>query len=278
MPNCRAIYGAIMLAITLIVPTSGQCGPVFDRVMKSGQVRVGIPYNLIPQGFLKSSGEWIGFEVDLAVELAKHLDVKLQQVKVTEQTWGPMLARGQIDAALCRIRHTRSRESEFDFSVPYFFDAKKILVRKGAFKNAQALKGHKIATLQGSSSEKAAMDLLREAGDEAAEKNVVSYPDRPACFLAVGKDEVAGWIDSGMILLEYASRSPGRFVLLDTAGVVEAVAVAVPQNDSSWRDMINFAIQDMATDGTLTKIYDKWFGPRTEYPFPSKRSIEIWPE
>lgn len=278
MPICRAICGVVALTIAVFIPASGQCGPVFDRVMKGGHVRLGVPYNLIPQGFLKSSGEWVGFEVDLATELAKHLDLKLDQVKVTEQTWGPMLARQQIDAALCRIRHTRSRESEFDLSVPYFFDAKQVLVRKGAFKNVQALKGQKLAALQGSSSEKLAMRILREAGDEAAEKNVVSYPDRPACFLAVGKDEVAGWIDSGMILLEYASRSPGRFEMLDTPGVVEAVAVAVPQNDSPWRDMINFAIQDMATDGTLTKIYDKWFGPNTEYPFPSKRSIEIWPE
>ena len=40
--------------------------------------------------------------------------------------------------------------------------------------------------------EKAAMRLLVEAGDEAAEKNVVSYPDRAACFLALGKDKVSG--------------------------------------------------------------------------------------
>ncbi|MDQ7784482.1 MAG: transporter substrate-binding domain-containing protein [Desulfomonilaceae bacterium] len=278
MLNCRPIHGAIVLAIALLMPASGNCGPVFDRVMKSGEVRLGIPYNLTPQGFLNSSGEWVGFEVDFAAELAKHLDLKLHRVKVTEQTWGPMLGRGQIDAALCRIRHTRSLESEFDFSVPYFFDVKQILVRKGAFQNVQGLKGHKIAALQGSSSEKVAMNLLREAGDEAAEKNVVSYPDRPACFLAVGQNEVSGWIDSGMILLEYASRSPGGFALLDAAGVVEPVAAAVPQNDSAWRDMINFAIQDMASDGTLSRIYDKWFGPSTEYPFPSRRIIEIWPE
>lgn len=278
MPIFRKMCAAIVLAVTLLMPVPGRSGQVFDRVMKSGEVRLGIPYNVIPQGFLKPSGEWVGFEVDFAVELAKHLDLKLHQVKVTEQTWGPMLTRGQIDAALCRIRHTRSRESEFDFSVPYFFDAKQILVRKGAFKNVQALKGHKIAALQGSSSEKAAMRLLREAGDEEAEKNVVSFPDRPACFLALGKDEVSGWIDSGMILLEYASQSPGRLELLDTAGVVEAVAAAVAQNDSAWRDMINFAVQDMATDGTLAKLYDKWFGPDTQYPFPMKRSIEIWPE
>lgn len=278
MPNCRAIPVAVALLVVLFMPSWGRCGPVFDRVMKSGTLRLGIPYNLIPQGYLKSSGEWVGFEVDFGVELAKHLDVKLQQVKVTEQTWGPLLARGKLDAAVCRIRHTRSLESEFDFSVPYFFDAQQILIPKGAVKNAQDLKGSKIAALQGSSAEKAAMRMLREAGDESAEQNVVSFPDRPSCFLALGKEKVAGWIDSGLVLLEYATRSPGRFELIDAVGPFEAVAVAVPQNDSAWRDMINFAIQDMATDGTLQKIYDKWFGPQTPYPSSLKRAIEIWPE
>jgi polar amino acid transport system substrate-binding protein len=274
----RAIAVALALVTLWIIPVTGRAGPVFDRVMKSGTLRLGVPYNVVPHGFLKKSGEWAGFEVDLSVELAKHMDLKLQQVKVTNKTWGPMLSKGQIDAAVCRIRHTRSRESEFDFSVPYFFDTKQILIRNGTIKGTQALKGHKIAALQGSASEKAAMRLLREAGDEAAEQNVVSFPDRPSCFLALGQEKVSGWIDSGIILLEYASRNPGRFELIDASDMVEAVAVALPQNDSAWRDMINFAIQDMAMDGTLQKIYVKWFGPKTPYPLPQKRTIEIWPE
>ena len=48
--------------VALLVPWStAECGAVFDRVMKSGTVRLGVPYNHIPQGFLKSSGEWVGF-------------------------------------------------------------------------------------------------------------------------------------------------------------------------------------------------------------------------
>jgi len=270
--------GLIFIAIFVLSAGEAWPGPVFDRVAKSGVVRVGVPYNVTPQGFLGTNGEWTGFEVDLAAEMARHMNLKLESVKINPKTWGPMLVRGQVDAALCRIRHTRSLESEFDFSVPYFFDSRQILVIKGAVKNLSELKGRKIAALQGSTAEKAAMRLLRTAGDDAAEKNVTSFPDRASCFMAVGREKVLGWIDSGMILLEYASKNPGRFELISASDAVEAVAMALPQDDSAWRDLINFTIQDMAADGTLKKLYDKWFGPDTPYSFPSRGSIEIWPE
>lgn len=268
----------IALVICVVQTPDGYCAAVFDRVIKSGVVRIGLPYNLIPQGFLKPDGDWVGFEVDLASEMARHMNLKVEKVKINENTWGQFLADGRIDAAMCRIRHTRSLESTFDFSVAYFFDAPQILAAKGKFKTPGQLKGHKIAAVQGSSVEKAAMRILGEAGDEAAEKNVVSYPDRAACFLALGKDKVSGWIDSGITLLEYASRNPGRFDLIDASDTVEAVAVALPQDDSAWRDLVNFTIQDMAADGSLKKIYDRWFGPETQHPFRFRRSIEIWPE
>ncbi len=269
---------ACAAAIFFVSWTNGECGVVYDRVMKRGSVRIGVPYNCIPQGFLKPSGEWVGFELDLASEMAKHMSLKLETVKVNEQTWGPMLTHGRVDAALCRITHRRSLESAFDFSVPYFFDSRSILVIKGSFKSAEDLKGSKIAVVQGSPAEKAAMRLLKEAGDPNAEKNVVSFPDRPTCFMALGQGKVAGWLDSGMTLIEYSSRSAGRFELLSASDAIEEVAAALPQNDSAWRDVINFTIQDMEADGSFKKIYDRWFGPKTPYAFPAKRSIDIWPE
>jgi polar amino acid transport system substrate-binding protein len=246
--------------------------------MKSGTVRLGLPYNRVPQGFLKPTGEWVGFEVDLGTEIAKHMNLKLEVVKVNDKTWPTMLAEGRIDAALCRIRHTRSQEGEYDFSVPYFFDSLCALIPKGGFKTPSDLKGHKVAAVQGSSAEKTAMRLLKESGDDSSEKNVVSYPDRPSCFMALGREKVSAWVDSGLVLLEYASRSSGRFELMPASPAAEEIAAAVPQDDSAWRDLINFTIQDMAADGSLRKVYDQWFGPDTPYPFPSRRSIEIWSE
>jgi len=267
-----------VLAVALLCCDGVLAGPVFDRVGKSGTVRFGVPYNRIPQGFLDPNGQLVGFEVDLAEEMARRIGRKLDMIKVGDRNWGTLLSEGKIDAAFCRVRHTRSLESAFDFSVPYFFDAPHILVVKGKVKNPAELKGQKIAAVQGTIGEKEAMRILKLAGDEAAEKNVVSYPDRPSCFMALGREKVAAWIDSGMVLLEYVSRKSGRFELLRASETVEGIAVALPQNDSAWRDLINFTIQDMASDGALKKIYQKWHGPDTPYAFPMMRDIEIWPD
>jgi polar amino acid transport system substrate-binding protein len=274
----RWFFHLLALAVIVIPLDEAFCGPAFDRVTKGNLLRVGVAYNLVPQGYIKPSGEWVGFEVDFASELAAHMNLKVDKVKVNETTWRSMLSRGQIDAALCRIVHRRSLENDFDFSVPYFFDSPQIMVIKGNFKTAADLKGQKIASVQGSLYEKNAMRLLKHLGDESAEKNVVSFPDRAACFISLGREKISGWLDSGMILLEYCSKSPGRFELISAGDAVEEIAVALPQDDSAWRDLVNFTIQEMAADGSLKKLYDRWFGPDSPQPFPVKRSIEIWPE
>lgn len=272
-----AVLPVVVIAIVLQAG-NGTCGTVFDRVTKTGVARIGVPYNRVPQGFIDPNGKWVGFEVDLARELARHMNLKPDVVKINDRTWGPALLAGRIDAAMCAIRHTRSLDAKYDFSVPYFYDSVRILVMKGVIKTPEELKGHKIAAVQGSLFETEAMKLLRSVNDEMAEKNVVSYPDRPSCFMALGREKVAAWIDSGIVLLEYASRSSGRFQLIKGNEAPVPLAVAVPQDDSAWRDLINFAIQDMAADGSLTKIYDKWFGPDTPHAFKTGRTLDIWPE
>ncbi len=268
------LCGGFCLCISL---NAAYAGPVYDRVTNAGVVRLGVPYNLVPQGFLQN-GQWVGFEVDMAVELAKHLKVKPQLVRVNDKTWRSLLAQGLLDGAFCRIRHTRGVEKEFDLSEAFFYDAQQVLALKGSFRSAHDLKGQKLAAIQGTTSEKLAMSLLKALKDDQAEAHVVSYPDAASCFMALTKAKVAGWIDWGLTLLEYASRNQGKFDLIDVSDEAQGIAMALPQDDSAWRDAVNFALQDMALDGSLDKTYEKWFGAQTPYAFSKKRAMEIWPE
>jgi polar amino acid transport system substrate-binding protein len=268
----------ILYAASIGFTQCAWCGPVYDQALRSGIMRVGAPYNAAPWGFFDGEGKLTGFEVELAFEMARHMNLKLELEKVDDNTWPALLSSGKLDAALCRIRHTRSLARRFDFSTAYFFDRHAALIQKGSFKDASELSGRKVAALQASVYEKEAMKTLRDAGDKLAEKNVVSCPDRPTCFLALGKEKAVGWLDSGMNLMEYAARSPGRFELLNVGDAAEEIAVALPQDDSAWRDFVNFTIQDMAVDGSLKKLYDKWFGPDTPYAFPAWRTPAVWPE
>lgn len=275
------VLARLFLVVTILGaifggPNQVLCGPIFDHVMKTGTLRLGLPYNRPPWGFLTSAGEWVGFEVDLAEEMSKHMNCRLEKLKVTDASWGSTLGSGRVDAALCRISRRRSLSRDFDFSIPYFFDALQVLAIKGSFNTAADIKGKKIAVVKGASHEKTAIALLKQDGNEPADKNVVFCPGAPTCFLEVGQEHVAGWLDSGMTLFEYSSQSPGRFERITVSGVVGEVAAALKKDDSALRNNINFAIQDMVDDGSFMKIYDKWFGPATHYSFPLIRGIDMW--
>jgi polar amino acid transport system substrate-binding protein len=88
---------------------------------------------------------------------------------------------------------------------------------------------------------------------------------------------VAGWSTDSTILLGYAAQEPGKWEVIGDFISDEPYGIGLPQDDSALRDAVNFAIQDMWTDGAYMKIYDKWYGPNTPYAFPMSGKIEMWP-
>jgi len=56
-------------------------------------------------------------------------------------------------------------------------------------------------------------------------------------------------------------------------------AVGVRENDSKWRDALNFALQDMWKDGAWDKIYATWIGPGTKLNLEKAEigfKMEVW--
>ncbi|MDB4257384.1 transporter substrate-binding domain-containing protein, partial [Arcobacteraceae bacterium] len=58
-----------------------------------------------------------------------------------------------------------------------------------------------------------------------------------------------------------------------TGGIIadEPYGMGIAENESNFRDAVNFAIQKSVTDGTYTTLYIKWFGEK-----PAKLP-EVWP-
>jgi polar amino acid transport system substrate-binding protein len=77
--------------------------------------------------------------------------------------------------------------------------------------------------------------------------------------------------------LGYAAKDPGKYELVGDFFSSEPYGMGLPQDDSAWRDAVNFALQDIWSDGTYKKIYDKWYGSSTPYYFPLTEKIEMWP-
>ncbi len=265
----------------VVVPASSRDSsvqPAFTstlaRVNSEGVVRAGIRFDNPPLSYIDESGGWVGFDVDLANELADRLGVEIEQVKVDETTRISFLQEDKIDMAVASMNHTRSRDNAVDFSVTYFWDSQTFLVRRGEYDSLDDMFGKKVAMNAGSSAIPAWNEYTAEHG--APDPEIVEFTDKVAAVQALRDGAVEGYAEDGITLAALAAGDDSLVLLSEGFNPVQ-FGVGVPENDSEWRDAVNYALQDIWTDGTYARIYDRWLGPDAEVRLPLGGEMEIWP-
>ncbi|PIE57365.1 MAG: amino acid ABC transporter substrate-binding protein [Desulfobulbus propionicus] len=252
-------------------------GATYDRVMQDKIVKAGITNKGKPFGFINANNEWVGFDMDMAKEIAKRLGVSFEPVVVNNKTRISFVQTNppKVDMVLANMTHKRVRDEKIDFSITYFFDGQKFLAPAGTVKSVKELVGKKIGSMQGTTSIVNAKAYMKKLGDTNAK--VTGYQNEVEMFEALRSGRVQAISTDSTLLIALAAKDPGKYELVGTFISDEPYGVGLPQDDSAWRDAINFAIQDIWKDGTYMKIYNKWFGPDSETPFPMTESIEMWP-
>lgn len=268
-------------ALTAVLLFASACmvlaGPTYDRVMKDKVVKAGITNKGKPFGFIDANNEWVGFDMDVAMEIAKRLGVKFEPVVVNNKTRISFVQTNppKVDMVLSNMTHKRVRDQKIDFSITYFFDGQKVLAPVGTIKDPKELAGKKIGSMQGTTSIVNAKAYLKKLGD--SNPKVTGYQNEVEMFEALRSGRVQAISTDSTLLIALAAKEPGKYELVGEFISDEPYGVGLPTDDSAWRDAVNFTIQDMWKDGKYMELYNKWFGPDTETPFPMTEKIEMWP-
>lgn len=244
-----------------------------ERIRQTRTIRIGVRFDNPPLSYINDSGEWVGFDVDLANEIARRLDAEIEMVKVDETTRISYLQEDKIDIAVASMNHTRSREDAVDFSITYFWDSQTFLVRKGDYSSIDELYGAIVAMNAGSS----AIDAWnRYTDDHNGERSeIVEFTDKRAAVQALRDGAVDGYAEDGITLAALAAGDDSLELLSAGFNPVQ-FGIGVPENDSETRDTINYILQDIWLDGTYMDIYTHWLGPDAEITFPLGGEMEIW--
>ena len=250
-------------------------GSVLDRIAETGVVRVGVRNDNPPVSFIDENGDWVGFDLDLARALAEELGAELELVPVDGTTRISFLESGQVDMSVASMNHTRSRDEAIDFSITYFWDNQSFLVRTGEYESIDQLFGETVAASAGSSAIDSwtawAVDNGGETGD------IVEFEDKLAAVEAVRSGAVEGYTEDNITMLSLAAGDPNLTLLPGGHNAVQ-FGVGVPENDSEWRDDVNFALQNIWTSGEFQELYDPWFVDEDTrlIPLPLGGEMEIW--
>ena len=223
----------------------------------------------------------IGFEVELADAIAARLDMRARPVLGQWESLLELLARGDFDVALNGIEFSDEKKRVCQLSHPYYVAPEQLTVRRGdhaAPRSLDALRGRRVGTLPGSLAER----ILWRAGAEV--RTYESGQDAIYADLRLGRTD-AVLLDEPATLY-YGAIEPALEVVDGDFGEVRYVA-AVRLGDDALLAALDGAIDGLARDGTLRRIYERWgiWNDRTAALFGDRRprsalavatSLEAW--
>jgi len=229
-----------------------------QSILDKKKLIMGLDDSFPPMGFRNEQNEIVGYDVDLAKEVAKRLGVDLVLQPIDWNAKEQELNTGEIDCIWNGFTITEERKKNLLFTPPYLKNAQVIVVKGSSPVNTlNDLAGKTAGTQAGSAS----IDALDDAPEfKASLKELVQYKD----FLTALMDLDVGGTDAVVIDLVVANdninRSGKNFRILNERLGEEEFGVGFRKNDKALTDRVWAILLDMAKDGTVAKIATEWLG------------------
>ena len=284
--------GALFMPSRARAQTASCAEDTWDKIKRTGSFDLGAREATPPYGFKDKAGNWVGFSTEIAQAIHANLQkemggtIKLNYVPVTSQTRIPLLQNGTIDMEAGATTVTQARCKVVEFGVaPFVSSTALIVAADGPIKKVEDLGGKRIGVPQGGVGG-AIFRGLNEKGRIKPAATIVGFPDHPQAFTALETGSIDTYGVEGPILegLRAKSTTPNKWRVFDAG--IDSYLQAFPFRPGSpkFRRVVDLTIVGMFNNGEWEKLYDKYFGPKADAPFPMTETIKwmavlnSWPE
>jgi polar amino acid transport system substrate-binding protein len=246
---------ALAIAATAFTAVSAHAQAALDGIVKSGQIRIAIPTDFPPYGFVGTDLKPQGLDIDVANYIAAKLGVKAELIPVTSANRIPYLQTKKADLVISTLGKNAEREKVIDFSAAYspFYQA--VFAPKGlAIKGAAELAGKTVGVTRGAI-EDLELTKIAPAGAE-----IRRFEDNNATVSAFVSGQVQVIATGASVAGNMMGRNPGlnaeyKFTLKESPNFI-----GVAKGEDKLRSKVNEIIAGAKASGELDKLSLKWLG------------------
>lgn len=229
-----------------------------NQILKRGELRVGMEAGYMPFELKDKKGDIVGFDVDMAKEMAKEMGVKLVLVNTAWDGIISALLTDKYDIIMSGMTITPQRNLQINFVDPYIVVGQTILLKKdlaGKIKSYKDLNDPKytIATKLGVTGDYATKKYMGKA-----KINLFETEQEAAMEVINGKADAMVY-DLPYNALFFAQNAK-KLAFLDKPFTYEPLAWAIRKGDPDFLNFLNNLLKQMRGDGRYEAIYNKWFG------------------
>ncbi|HEV2157348.1 transporter substrate-binding domain-containing protein [Bradyrhizobium sp.] len=247
---------AAILSVIAAVEASGQTA--LDGIVRSKAVRIAVPTDFPPYGFVGSDMQPQGLDIDMARLIAGKLGATVELIPVTTSNRIPYLQTRKADLVISTLGKNPDREKVIDFTAAYspFFIG--VFAPKAMeLKAPEALAGKSIAVTRGSVDDS---ELTKVAPSTA---EIRRFEDNNATISAFVAGQTQTVATSAQVAAAMITKNPQlgaeyKFLLKDSPNFI-----GVGKGEDALRAKLNEIILAAKADGTLEALSRKWLGRST---------------
>ena len=249
----------------IILPFITGCGGghgnnLNDDAKTADKIVIGIDDEFAPMGFHDKNGALVGFDIDLARETAKRMNVDVEFKPIDWSNKREEITSGNIDIIWNGLDITEERKEYMIFSKPYMDDRQILLVKKDNDQDIHSegdLEGKIVGVQAGSTAE----NYLDENEDLRKSFTMFKMYNRfQAALDALRGGEIDVFVCDELVARYEIRQKPDQFEIIDVkTGYVTEMGIGFRKDDTALRDRVQQAFDSVIADGTAKKISEQWF-------------------
>lgn len=228
-----------------------------DTILKRGTLKVGFD-TFKPWAMKDKEGNYIGFEIEVAKQVAKDMGVEVEFVPTKWSGIIPALLTGKFDIIIGGMSITPQRNLKVNFSIPYEFSGMSIVASKKMAGDRTTLKEFNnpettIAVRLGTTAAEAAKNFLPEA-------KKLFFDEESQTIQELLNERVHAVVASNPLPFNIAKEYSDKVYLpLDDDFTKEPISFAVRKGDLDSLNWLNNWIRVYMSKGWLQNRYHYWF-------------------
>ncbi|MBW2593712.1 MAG: transporter substrate-binding domain-containing protein [Deltaproteobacteria bacterium] len=229
---------------------------IIDKVMRKGTLRIGLA-SFVPWAMQDKKGEWVGFEIDVAKQLAKDMGVKIEFVPTKWEGLIPSLLTGKFDLIIAGMTGTPQRALKINFTQPYDYSGMNVVVHKDFASGVTDYmdldkKGNTIIARLGTTGAALAKETYKNA-------KVRLFPDEGPMVQELLNGKATAFLGSAPQPAQLAAKYPETLVFLDKNLVQQPICMGIPKGDPDTLFYLNNWITTVRNNGFIQKKVNYWW-------------------
>ena len=238
------------------IGTGESADDLLAQIKERGNIVVAMEGTWAPWTYHDDNNDLVGYDVEVAQNIAEKLGV---EVEFVEGEWDGLLAgleTGRYDIMVNGVGVTKERAEKYNFSTPYAYNKTAVIVRGDydEISSMEDLKGKRTANT---------ITSTYASQAEAYGATVTGVDDLNQTIELLLSKRIDATLNAEVVFNDYKKEHPDSNIKIATySDQVEEIAIPIRKGDDTVTllEAVNDALDEMANDGTLTELSEKYFG------------------